>query len=50
MSSETCDYLDPRQAFIGEVFDDGALFKFYDFGAFCPMDPFLPSNSPDDRF
>jgi hypothetical protein len=41
MLSETFDDLDPWHAFIAEEFDDIALFNFYDFDPFCPMNPLL---------
>jgi hypothetical protein len=41
MLSETFDDLDRWHAFIGEEFDDIALFKFHDFGTFRPMNPLL---------
>jgi hypothetical protein len=41
MLSETFDDLDPWHAFIGEEIDDIALFNFYDFDPFCPMNPLL---------
>jgi hypothetical protein len=46
MLSVTCDDLDPWHAFIGEEFDDVALFNFhdFDFDAFCPIDPLLPAK------
>jgi hypothetical protein len=34
MLSETFDDFDPWHAFIGEEFDDTALFKFHDFDTF----------------
>jgi hypothetical protein len=41
MLSETFEDLDPRHAFIGEEFDDMALFKLDDFDTCCPMNPLL---------
>jgi hypothetical protein len=41
MLFETCYDLDPWHTFIGEEFDDMALFNFHDFDTFCPMDPLL---------
>jgi hypothetical protein len=41
MLSETFDDLDPWHAFIGEEFDDMAMFNFNDFDPFCPMNPLL---------
>jgi hypothetical protein len=41
MLSETFDDLDSWHAFIGEEIDDIALFNFYDFDPFCPMNPLL---------
>jgi hypothetical protein len=38
---ETFDDLDPWYAFIGEEFDDIALFNFHDFDTFCPMNPLV---------
>jgi hypothetical protein len=37
----TFEDLDPWHAFIGEEFDDIALFNFHDFDTFCPMDQLL---------
>jgi hypothetical protein len=39
--SETFDDLNPWHAFIGEEFDDIAMFNFHDFDTFCPMNPLL---------
>jgi hypothetical protein len=39
MLSEMFDDLDPWHAFIGEEFDDMALFNFHDFDTSCPMNP-----------
>jgi hypothetical protein len=44
MLSEALEDLDPWHAFIGEEFDDAALFNFHDFDTFCPMDPLLPAK------
>jgi hypothetical protein len=41
MLSERFDDLNPWHSFIGEEFDDMALFKFHDFDTFCPMNPLL---------
>jgi hypothetical protein len=41
MLSETFNDLDPWHAFIGEEFDDMALFKLHDSDTFCPMNPLL---------
>jgi hypothetical protein len=41
MLSETFNDLDPWHAFIGEEFDDTALFNFHDVDTFCPMNPLL---------
>jgi hypothetical protein len=38
---ETFDNLDPWYAFIGEEFDDIALFNFHIFDTFCPMNLLL---------
>jgi hypothetical protein len=39
--AETFNNLDPWHAFIGEEFNDIALFNFHDFDTFCPMNPLL---------
>jgi hypothetical protein len=41
MLSETFNDLDPWHAFVREEIDDIALFNFYDFDPFCPMNPLL---------
>jgi hypothetical protein len=44
MLSETFDDLDPWHPFIGEEIDDTALFNFYDFDPFRPMNSLLPAK------
>jgi hypothetical protein len=41
MLFETFHDLNPWHAFIGEEFDDIALFNFHGFDTFCPMNPLL---------
>jgi hypothetical protein len=41
MWPETFDDLDPWHAFIGEEFNDIALFTFHGFDTKCPMNPLL---------